>query len=131
MYDYLEMKRWKKKRKPKFPKLKFPIKPWPVASKLIWFLFNTAKLAFVKMWIGTFERVVLDATGIRRPQGIPKWPQRIIFWLCGVNVVSFLFSLYCLFAKSYWGILAIVVAMICHIVIWIWLRRNFPPVPTP
>jgi len=134
MYDYLEVKRWRKKRKLKNPiKGNFLKNPWSFAIKLTWLLINAITRAILSMWLGIFERVVMDATGIRRPQVLPKWPQRIIFWLCGANVGFFFLALHFAFAQSYqwtWVILSIVVA--CHISIWFWLRRNFPPaLPTP
>jgi len=130
MYDYLEVKRWRKRRKLKNPiKGNFLKNPWSLAIKLTWLLINTITRAILSMWLGIFERVIMDATGIRRPQVLPKWPQRIIFWLCGVTTGFFFLALYSALIQSYqstWIILSITVA--CHTLIWFWLRRNFPPV---
>ncbi|MEA3452797.1 MAG: hypothetical protein U9Q96_00470 [Patescibacteria group bacterium] len=130
MYDYLRVKKWRKKRKWKNPLKGSLLKnPWAVASKLTWFFFDAVPMIFASAWLKGFEAVVFDATGSRRPQALPKWSQRITFWLYGIIVSLFFFTLYCAAIRSYHGIWTLSLALTGQISIWFWLRRRFPPTP--
>jgi hypothetical protein len=98
--------------------------PWPLAERLLRFVFNAAALLFISAHTSILKTVVRASTGLKDPQALPDELRRVASILCGASALFLFLALGLMFAGRYEAIAAIVLSSACSSGAGWWLHRK-------
>ena len=110
--------------------LRGSLDPWPLAERLLRFLFTAAAMLFVNAHTSILKTVVRASTGLKDPQAVPDEPRRIASILCGASALFLFFAIGLMFAGRYEAIAAFFLSSVCCAIAGWWLKRHVWGVPT-